>query len=146
MFRSEDEVEIKKRLSEITHDVKIVLFSQTFNCETCPETETLLKELAGLSERIKLELRNPQIDREEAARYKITMVPSVVIEGDRDYGIRLFVGRYRFRWKTGIRFERGFERKDSCSFRAVKSQDFCDTHLTALSVGRVAGASYGNGE
>jgi glutaredoxin-like protein len=88
MFRPEDEVEIKNRLSEITHDVKIVLFSQTFNCETCPETETLLKELAGLSERIKLELRNPQIDREEAARYKITMVPSVVIEGDRDYGIR----------------------------------------------------------
>jgi glutaredoxin-like protein len=88
MFRAEDEVEIKKRLSEITHDVRIVLFSQTFNCETCPETETLLKELAALSERIKLDIRNPQIDREEAARYQITMVPTIVIEGDRDYGIR----------------------------------------------------------
>jgi glutaredoxin-like protein len=88
MFSREDELEIKKRLDEITNDVKVILFSQTFNCETCPETEALLKALAELSEHVKLEILNPQIDREKAQQYGISTVPAIVIEGDRDYGIR----------------------------------------------------------
>lgn len=88
MFNPEDEAEIKKRLAEITDDVKVILFTQTFNCETCPETEALLKALAELSDRIHLEILNPQIDRDQAKRYQITLVPTIVIEGDRDYGIR----------------------------------------------------------
>ncbi len=88
MFNPDDELEIKKRLAEITSDVKLVLFTQAFNCDTCPETEALLKALAGLSDRIQLEILNPQIDRDQAQRYQITLVPTIVVEGDRDYGIR----------------------------------------------------------
>jgi glutaredoxin-like protein len=88
LFRTEDELEIKKRLSEINEDVKVILFTQTFDCETCPETELLVKALAALSDRIHLDIFNPQIDREQAQRYQITVVPTIVIEGERDYGIR----------------------------------------------------------
>lgn len=88
MFTPEDELEIKKRLSEITNDVKVILFTQTFDCQTCPETEMLLKALVDLSDRIQLEMFNPQIDREKAQQYGISAVPAIVIEGERDYGIR----------------------------------------------------------
>lgn len=98
MFDPQDEIEIKKRLSGMTHEVKIVLFVQTFGCEGCPETETLLKDLAALSDKLKLEIYNPQIDREKAAQYNVSQVPAVVLEGDRDYGIRFFgtPGGYEF--------------------------------------------------
>ncbi|HET6266265.1 MAG TPA: hypothetical protein VFG11_00985 [Acidobacteriota bacterium] len=98
MFNPQDEAEIKQRLSEIKFDVKLVLFVQTFNCEGCPETEALVTALAGLSPHLKLEKYNPQIDREKAAGYGITQVPSLVIEGDRDYGIRYIgtPGGYEF--------------------------------------------------
>ena len=98
MFDPQDEIEIKKRLADIPNDVKLVLFTQTFNCETCPEVERLLRALAGLSERLKLEIYNPQIDREKAAQYGITRVPALIVEGDRDYGIRYFgiPGGYEF--------------------------------------------------
>lgn len=88
MFTPEDELEIKKRLSEITNEVKLILFTQTFDCQTCPETQMLLKALADLSDRVQLEMFNPQIDREKAQQYGISAVPAIVIEGDRDYGIR----------------------------------------------------------
>jgi glutaredoxin-like protein len=98
MFDPQDEVEIKKRLAEMTHDVRVILFTQTLNCETCPDTERLLKALAQLSDRIKLELLNPMIDRDQAAHYKIERVPAIILEGERDYGIRYFgiPGGYEF--------------------------------------------------
>jgi glutaredoxin-like protein len=98
MFDPQDEIEIKKRLSEMTHDVKIVLFTQTLNCETCSETESLLKAVAELNDKIKLELLNPQLDRDRAAQYNVNRVPAIIIEGDKDYGMRYFgiPGGYEF--------------------------------------------------
>ena len=98
MFDPKDEAEIIKRLSEMTHDVRVVLFTQTLNCETCPETERLLKAVAALSERIKLEILNPLIDRDQATKYNVSRVPAIIIEGERDYGIRFFgiPGGYEF--------------------------------------------------
>lgn len=74
----------------MTSEVKVLLFVQTFECPGCPETEVLLKALAELSNQLKLEIYNPQIDRDKAAQYKIERVPAIVLEGDRDYGIRYF--------------------------------------------------------
>ena len=98
MFEPQDVIEIKKRLSEMQHDVRVILFTQTLNCETCSDTERLLKALAELSDRIKLEILNPQIDRDAAAKYNVTRVPTIVIEGDQDYGIRYLgiPGGYEF--------------------------------------------------
>lgn len=98
MFTPEDEIEIKKRLEEVQNDVKLILFSQSLNCESCPETEALLRELAALSDKLKLELLNPHLDREKAEQYKVTGIPTLILEGDRDYGIRYMgmPGGYEF--------------------------------------------------
>jgi glutaredoxin-like protein len=93
LFQPDEEVEIKKR-----QDVKLTLFTQTLNCGSCPETAALLKAVAELSDRLKLDIYNLQVDREKAESYKITRVPALIIEGDRDYGIRYYgiPGGYEF--------------------------------------------------
>jgi glutaredoxin-like protein len=98
LFTPEDEIEIKKRLEEVENDVKLILFSQSLNCESCPETETLLRELSGLSDKLKFEVLNPQLDGDRSEQYKITRVPTLILEGDRDYGIRYMgmPGGYEF--------------------------------------------------
>ncbi len=98
MFTPQDEIEIRKRLEEVQNNVKLILFTQSLNCETCPETETLLRALVALSEKLTLEVYNLHVDREKAEQYKVTHVPALILEGERDYGIRFLgmPGGYEF--------------------------------------------------
>ena len=74
---------------ELKEQVNLKLFSQAIGCETCQVAEELLKELADVNpEKIKLEVYSPLIDREISQKYGIDRVPTIVIEGDKDYGIR----------------------------------------------------------
>ncbi|ADC89701.1 glutaredoxin-like domain protein [Thermocrinis albus DSM 14484] len=73
---------------DLKEPVNIKLFSQAIGCDTCPTAEELLKEVAQLDERIKLDIYSPLVDREISARYGIERVPTIVVEGDKDYGIR----------------------------------------------------------
>ncbi len=74
---------------ELENEVKVKLFTQAIGCDTCPTAEELLKEVESLSsDKLKLELYSPVIDKAVAETYKIERVPTLVIEGDKDYGIR----------------------------------------------------------
>ncbi|MCS7307043.1 MAG: thioredoxin family protein [Aquificaceae bacterium] len=74
---------------EMKEPVNLKLFTQAIGCETCGVAEDLLKELVNIEpEKIKLEVYSPVIDREVSQKYGIERVPTLVIEGDRDYGIR----------------------------------------------------------
>lgn len=74
---------------ELKEPVNLKLFSQAIGCDSCQMTEDLLKEVASIEpEKIKLEVYSPFIDREVSQRYQIERVPTIVIEGDKDYGIR----------------------------------------------------------
>ncbi|MCX8059691.1 MAG: thioredoxin family protein [Aquificaceae bacterium] len=90
-------LEVRAQLSdifskELKEPVQLKLFSQAIGCETCQAAESLLKELADVKpEKIKLEVYSPLIDREISQRYGVERVPTIVIEGDKDYGIR-YVG------------------------------------------------------
>lgn len=77
---------------ELKEPVYLKLFSQAIGCDSCQMTEDLLKEVASIEpEKIKLEVFSPVIDREVSQRYQVERVPTIVIEGDKDYGIR-YVG------------------------------------------------------
>ncbi|MCS7171577.1 MAG: thioredoxin family protein [Aquificaceae bacterium] len=74
---------------ELKEPVSLKLFSQAIGCETCHIAEGLLKELVETDpERIKLEVYSPLVDKEISQRYGVDRVPTIVIEGDSDYGIR----------------------------------------------------------
>jgi len=77
---------------ELDKDVKILLFTQAIGCDTCETAEILFKEISEISGgKIKLEVYSPVLDKDVAEKYGIDRVPSIVIEGDKDYGIR-YVG------------------------------------------------------
>ena len=50
-----------------------------------------MQEVAELSDKISVELLNLAIDRERAEAYGVEQVPAIVVEGERDYGLR-FLG------------------------------------------------------
>jgi glutaredoxin-like protein len=85
MFLNEKDREyLKQRFSkEMKDPVEIILFTQSVNCEYCPETEELMKELAETSEKIKLTIKNAAIDKEDIERYRIDKVPAILVGEER---------------------------------------------------------------
>jgi len=81
MFLNEKDREyLKQRFSrEMKDPVEIILFTQSINCEYCPETEELMKELAETSDKIKLTIKNAVIDKEDVERYGVDKVPAILI-------------------------------------------------------------------
>ncbi len=75
---------------EFKEPVTVKVFSQAIGCESCQTVEELLKELAEVAgeERIRYEVHSPVLEKELAERYGVDRLPTIVIEGDRDYGIR----------------------------------------------------------
>ncbi len=78
---------------EFKEPVKLILFSQAIACESCETAESLLKELVDTvgKDKLSLEIYSPLVDKEKAVERGIERVPTIIIEGDKDYGIR-YVG------------------------------------------------------
>ena len=92
ILNARDEEAVRKEFERIQGPVKLVVFSQELVAgDLCRQNEQLMKEVAGLSDKITLEVLNPQIDRARAEGYGVSDVPLTVVEGERDYGIR-FLG------------------------------------------------------
>ncbi|MEO0123689.1 MAG: thioredoxin family protein [candidate division WOR-3 bacterium] len=89
--------EIKKVFEGLKEPVKLVVFTQespivmpTIECENCKDNRILMEELAGLSDKLKIEVYDFLKDKDKVEKYKIDKIPANVIEGDIDYGIRFF--------------------------------------------------------
>ncbi len=78
---------------EFKEPVSLKLFSQAIGCESCQTAEELIRELVDTvgEDRLRYELHIPVLEKELAQSYGIDRIPTIVIEGDRDYGIR-YVG------------------------------------------------------
>ena len=74
---------IQRFRNELVEPVKIILFTQNINCEYCPETEQLLRELAETSEKIQLEVKKFAVDKLEVQKYKIDKVPAILVGNER---------------------------------------------------------------
>jgi alkyl hydroperoxide reductase subunit AhpF len=85
-----DSQAVQQELAKLAGPVRLIVFSQELGAETCAQTEQLLKEVAGLSDQISLEIYNLVLDREKAERYGADRVPAIVAEGARDYGVRFY--------------------------------------------------------
>ncbi len=92
ILKDEDKKYITEQFTGLNKKVKILLFSQKLECEYCKPTEDILTELAELSEKVVLEIRNLQIDSDDAKKYGIDKVPAIVFldENENDTGIRFF--------------------------------------------------------
>lgn len=85
-----EQAAVKEMFNGPVNPVKLVHFTQELLCGSCPETQRLLEEVVSLSDRLALEIHNFAIEKEVAAQYKIDKVPATVVEGGKDFGIRLY--------------------------------------------------------
>ena len=82
--------EVKKALGDLPNSVRLVMFTQEFECQFCRETRQLIEEVASLDGQINAEIYDFVLDKEEAARHGIDKIPAVAVIGEKDYGIRFF--------------------------------------------------------
>ncbi len=89
-FSPEDRNQIEDRLQSMKRPVRLIHFTQSFQCELCADTRELLEDLVLLSDKLSMKVYNFQLDTEKAGQYRIDPVPATVIEGEKDYGVRLY--------------------------------------------------------
>ncbi len=70
--------------------VRMRFFRPEGNCMFCKEIQALLEELAELSDKLTVEVHSFEAEPELAARYGIDKAPAIVLEGEKDYGVRFY--------------------------------------------------------
>jgi alkyl hydroperoxide reductase subunit AhpF len=91
LLNVQNEHEVRKAFQSLRDPVKMVVFSSSFVAgDLCTQNEQLVREVAGLSDKISVEVLTLAVDRERAEQYRVDQVPSIVVEGVRDYGIRFY--------------------------------------------------------
>lgn len=77
-------------LANLANPVRLVLFTEDSGCQFCKEAAGLAQELAGLSDRLTVEVLDLQKDHLKAADFHVDKVPAFVVVGERDYGIKYY--------------------------------------------------------
>ncbi len=91
LLKDEDRKKLADDFAQkLTGPVKLEFFTQNRDCMYCAPTEMILKEVAGLSDRISLGTWNFVNDKDQAVQYGVDKIPAVAVVGQRDYGVRFF--------------------------------------------------------
>ena len=90
LLNDEIRQEVSKILADLPGPVRLVMFTQEFECEYCTETRQLVEEIAELSDRITAEIYDFQADRAKAEELGIDKIPAIAIIGAQDYGVRFY--------------------------------------------------------
>ncbi|MEM0456371.1 MAG: thioredoxin family protein [Nitrososphaerota archaeon] len=82
---------IAEKLSRsMENNVRLIVFTQDFECEYCATNRELMEDLASLSDKIKLEVFDFEKDYEKAQKLGVDKIPATAVFGVREYGIRFF--------------------------------------------------------
>lgn len=88
--------EITKQLTDIfaglKNQVKIVLFTEEDNCDSCNDTKQFMTEIEAMSDKINLQSFDLKDHAEEAAKYNVDKAPAIRLldEKDNDYGVTFY--------------------------------------------------------
>lgn len=90
--------QVRDEFASLEHAVKLVVFTQDFECQYCKETRQLVEEVAALSDKLSVEVYDFVADKTLADQYGVDKIPAVVMLADeeegealtRDYGIRFY--------------------------------------------------------
>ncbi|MEM4416962.1 MAG: thioredoxin family protein [Nitrososphaerota archaeon] len=76
---------------ELSGTVKMIVFTQEFECEYCALNRELAEELERLADgRIELQVYDFEKDSDKAAKWGVDKIPATILHGRREYGIRFF--------------------------------------------------------
>lgn len=89
--------QLKDTFQALTRPVRLVLFTRLSanaeDCGMCADTQQLVEEVAALSDKITLDVRDFDADPAAVAQYQVDKVPALVVlggEAQTDYRIRLY--------------------------------------------------------
>jgi alkyl hydroperoxide reductase subunit AhpF len=90
--------QVRAALADVTHPIKLVMFTQgeggALECGFCGETRQLVEEVAALSDRIELDVRDFEKDADLARQYGVDKIPAIVVLSGgavpKPHGIRLY--------------------------------------------------------
>jgi glutaredoxin-like protein len=102
MIPEEHREHLKSELQTLEKPVKIVMFTQEFECQYCVQTRKLLEELTGLTDKVKVEVYDFVKDSVKAKDYGVDKVPALVFIGEKDFGIRFYGIPYGYEFQTLI--------------------------------------------
>ncbi|MGH2376297.1 MAG: hypothetical protein ACRDIC_22900 [bacterium] len=98
-LNEQDAAHVRKRLTdEMDHDVRLVLFAPSTgglalpgqDWEMAEYTRQILKELAGLSDRVILEEHSATSEPDLASQYGVARTPMTAVIGAADYVVRYY--------------------------------------------------------
>ena len=84
LISSADQERLRESFAEMTRPVRLLFFTQTLDCETCPQTRQILDELPALSDKITIEEVNLILEGEKAAAYGIDRAPAIAVTYEED--------------------------------------------------------------
>lgn len=84
----------------LVNPVKILVFTQEVECDSCASTRQLVQELASLSDKIKVEFYDFTADVAKAKEYCVDKIPALAIIGEKDYGVRIYGVPYGYEFQT----------------------------------------------
>lgn len=91
LLDDEDRRVVKEHLEEsLFSPVTLLYFTQETECQSCADAKEVLREVADLSEKVKLEVHSFIADKEMAEKYGIDKIPGTAVMSDADYGVRFF--------------------------------------------------------
>jgi len=82
--------QVQQELADLAGPVQLVMFTQEFECEFCPETQQLVEEIAQLSENLTAEIYNFAIDKDKVEELGVDKIPAIAVIGAEDYGVRFY--------------------------------------------------------
>jgi alkyl hydroperoxide reductase subunit AhpF len=98
-LNDQDAAFVRQRLAaEMAHDVRLIFFAPSAgglalpgqDAEMAEYTRRILKEVAGLSDRLSLEEHSMISEPEVAAQYRIERTPATAVVAAQDYGVRYY--------------------------------------------------------
>jgi glutaredoxin-like protein len=90
LLKDKDRQKVEEVFRAIVHPVRVIMFTQSVECEYCQMTRELLGELAGLNNRISVEVLDFVEDADRAEAFGVDKIPATIVMGDKDYGIRFY--------------------------------------------------------
>ncbi len=94
LLSDKDRQYLVNEFGALRNPVKLIVFTQQFECQYCRETREIAQEVVGLSDKISLEVYDLEAEKTLAAQYGIEQIPAIAILQDgelpKDFGIRYY--------------------------------------------------------
>jgi len=90
LLDEQTQAQVREQLEGLEGPVKLVVFTQELECEYCRENTALAQEVAELSDQIEAQIYDFAVDKETVQQYDVDKIPAIVVEGEKDYGVRFY--------------------------------------------------------